>query len=123
LPKTTYLSSIAAARLTITIGATNMAVVTLFMSDRDPSKTFTDKKEADQYDKMLELAENVSAWLEQKVEGLTESQAESIGMLIAENKELIAKAIKGKPEVLLADSSNDNASDGGDNVTAIAANE
>jgi hypothetical protein len=119
LPKTTYLSSIGPVTLTITIGATNMAVVTLFMSDRDTSKTFTDKKEADQYDKMLELAENVSAWLEQNIEGLTETQVESIGMLIAENKELLAKAIKGKPEVLLdSDHTEENSK-----ITPIAANE
>ena len=41
-----------------------MAVVTLYMSDRDQSKTFNDKKEADNYDKMLELAESGSQWLE-----------------------------------------------------------
>lgn len=96
-----------------------MAVVTLFMSDRDTSKTFTDKKDADQYDKMLELAENVSAWLEQKVENLSENQAETIGMLIAENKELLAKAIKGKPEVLLETNTDSEDS----KVTPIAANE
>ena len=96
-----------------------MAVVTLFMSDRDDSKTFTDKKAADQYDKMLELAENVSAWIEQKIDGLSEQQVEQIGMLIAENKDQLAKAIKGKPEVLLEEESNNN----NENVTAIAANE
>ncbi len=96
-----------------------MAVVTLFMSDRDTSKTFTDKKEADQYDKMLELAENVSAWMEKEIEGLTEDQVEAIGMLIAENKDILAQAIKGKPEVLLEVTEN-----GADNkVTPIAANE
>jgi uncharacterized protein len=78
-----------------------MAVVTLYMSDRDQSKTFSDKKEADNYDKMLELAENVSIWMEKEVEGLSEAQTESIGMLIAQNKDNLFKALKGKPEVLL----------------------
>ena len=78
-----------------------MAVVTLFMSDRDPKKTFSDKKAADNYDKMLELAENVSLWMEKSIKGLSEEQIENIGMLIAENKDLLAKAIKGKPESLL----------------------
>lgn len=101
-----------------------MAVVTLFMSDRDESKTFTDKKLADQYDKMLELAENVSAWLEQNIEDLSESQTESIGMLIAENKDLLAKAIKGKPEVLLSEESQQETADSKDSVvTAMAANQ
>jgi len=78
-----------------------MAVVTLYMSDRDQSKTFSDKKEADNYDKMLELAENVSVWMEKEITGLTEEQTESIGMLIAKNKDNLFKALKGKPEVLL----------------------
>ncbi len=78
-----------------------MAVVTLYMSDRDSNQTFTDKKLADNYDKMLELAENVSLWIEKSIDGLSEEQVESIGMLIAENKEVLAKAIKGKPEILL----------------------
>ncbi len=78
-----------------------MAVVTLFMSDRDTSKTFTDKKEADNYDKMLELAESVSLWVEKEITGLSEEQVESIGMLFAENKDNLMKALKGKPELLL----------------------
>ena len=77
-----------------------MAVVTLFMSDRDTSKTFTSKKEADEYDKMLELAEAVSHFMEQKVEGLSEQQIEEIGLVFARNKDLLAQAIKGKADVL-----------------------
>ncbi|MGB0495537.1 MAG: YebG family protein [Kangiellaceae bacterium] len=86
-----------------------MAVVTLFMSDRDSDKTFTDKKAADNYDKMLELAENVSLWMEKSINGLSEEQVENIGMLIAENKDLLAKAIKGKPESLLEPKANSEA--------------
>ena len=78
-----------------------MAVVTLYMSDRDQSKTFNDKKEADNYDKMLELAENVSLWVEKEIPGLNEEQTESIGLLFANNKETLLKALKGKPELLL----------------------
>ncbi|MCF6192922.1 MAG: YebG family protein [Kangiellaceae bacterium] len=78
-----------------------MAVVTLYMSDRDSNKTFSDKKAADNYDKLLELAENVSVWMEQSIDGLSEKQCENIGMLIAENRDLLAKAIKNKPEALL----------------------
>ena len=79
-----------------------MAVVTLFMSDRDTSKTFTSKKEADEYDKMLELAEAVSHFMEQKIEGLSEQQVEEIGLVFARNKDLLAQAIKGKSDVLFA---------------------
>ena len=70
-----------------------MAVVTLYMSDRDTSKTFTDKKEADNYDKMLELAESVSTWVEKEIAGLNEEQIEEIGLLIARNKDKLALAM------------------------------
>ncbi|TQV75141.1 hypothetical protein FLL45_09390 [Aliikangiella marina] len=94
-----------------------MAVVTLFMSDRDKSKTFTDKKEADNYDKMLELAESVSIWMEKEIEGLNESQIESIGLLLAKNKDNLLKALKGKPELLLEKSDSEDS----ENVTPISA--
>jgi len=94
-----------------------MAVVTLYMSDRDQNKTFTDKKEADNYDKMLELAENVSTWMEREIEGLSEEQSENIGMLFAENKEVLLKALKGKPELLLQSQEDSDE----ENVTPISA--
>ena len=93
-----------------------MAVVTLYMSDRDSNQTFSDKKSADNYDKMLELAENVSLWMEKSIEGLSEVQIEAIGMLVAENKDVLAKALKARPEVLLED---EVATD--ENVTSITA--
>lgn len=77
-----------------------MAVVTLYMSDRDTNKTFTSKKEADEYDKLLELAEAVTFFVEKKISGLTEAQGEEIGHLIARNKEVFALAFKGKAEAL-----------------------
>lgn len=95
-----------------------MAVVTLYMSDRDESKTFTDKKEADHYDKMLELAENVSLWVEKEVVGLSEEQVESIGMLLAKNKDNLMKALKGKSEILLRPEGELDAQ--GENVTPIS---
>ncbi len=98
-----------------------MAVITLFMSDRDPKKTFTDKKAADNYDKMLELAENVSLWIEKSIKGLSEEQIENIGMLIAENKDLLSKAIKGKPESLLDSDLTDTAVVEDTKVTKISA--
>lgn len=97
-----------------------MAVLTLYMSDRDSEKTFTDKKAADNYDKMLELAENVSLWMEKSIKGLSEEQIEQIGLLIAENKDVLAKAIKGKSEVLLQDDQDDQI-EADEKVTKISA--
>ncbi len=107
-----------------------MAVVTLYMSDRDKNKTFNDKKSADNYDKMLELAENVSLWLEQSTEGLSEKQTEEIGLLIAQNKDKFALAFKNQPERLLekadevskiADKTAERAKTSGDKVTKLSA--
>ena len=78
-----------------------MAVTTLYMSDRDPEKrTFTDKKEADALDKKLEFAENLRIFLEARIVGLDEDKAEQIGLLIADYKDEMLTALKGKPEVL-----------------------
>lgn len=78
-----------------------MAVTTLYMSDRDPEKrTFTDKKEADALDKKLEFAENLRVFLETRIVGLDEEKAEEIGLLIADYKDEMIVALKGKPEVL-----------------------
>ncbi|KXS55587.1 MAG: hypothetical protein AWU57_36 [Marinobacter sp. T13-3] len=85
-----------------------MAVHALYYSDKDglemasknPDKLlFTTKAEADARDRMLELAENIQLFLEQKVEGLSEEMAEACAMALAEEKELLAKAFK-KPSVL-----------------------
>lgn len=87
-----------------------MAVVTLFMSDRDTNRTFTSKKEADEYDKMLELAEAVSHFMETRITGLNEQQVEEIGLVFARNKDVLAQAIKGKADVLFA-TQNDQSDD------------
>ncbi len=79
-----------------------MAVVTLYMSDRDKTgKTFVSKKDADEHDKKLELAENLSVFLGQRLSFLNEKQVEDIGFMLAEHRDLLAQALKGKPEVLL----------------------
>ena len=77
-----------------------MAVVAMWKCDRDNSM-FDSKKEADDYDKMLELAENFSAFLSREVEGISEKDAENIGLLLSTNKNLLMAACKGKPELLL----------------------
>ena len=76
-----------------------MAIVAMWKCDRDGSM-FDDKKEADAYDKMLELGEQFTALLESQVPGVDEKAAEAFGLLLAKNKELIVQACKGKPEVI-----------------------
>ena len=89
-----------------------MALIPMWKCDRDGT-LFDDKKAAEEHDKMLELAANISCWLEQEVDGLTEDSVEAIGLLIAGNKDKMQKAMKGKPEVLLETDVPEN------NVTAM----
>jgi hypothetical protein len=95
-----------------------MAVVAMWKCDRDDTM-FDNKKDADAYDKMLELAENFTQLLEANAKSLSEQDAEQLGLLLAKNKEQLIVACKGKPEQLLTLGEGSSASD--DNVTAIAA--
>lgn len=76
-----------------------MAVIAKWMCDRDNSM-FDSKKEADAHDKMLELAEQIGALLQAKVSDISDKDAEEFGIFLARNKDTLAKAIKGQPEVL-----------------------
>ncbi|MCX4028761.1 YebG family protein [Endozoicomonas sp. SM1973] len=77
-----------------------MAVIPMWKCDRDGSM-FSDKKAAEEHDKMLELAANITMLLEQTYDNIDEKIAEDIGLLFAKHKETLAKAIKGKPELVL----------------------
>jgi dsDNA-binding SOS-regulon protein len=77
-----------------------MAVIAVWKCDRDGTM-FADKKEAEEYDKMLELAANISYLIEQNIPKVDESICEDIGLLLAKHRENLAKACKGKPELLL----------------------
>jgi len=78
-----------------------MAAVAVWKCDRDGAM-FDNKKEAEEHDKMLELAANITCLIEQHVD-VTEEQSEAIGLLLAKRRDKLAIACKGKPEVLLAD--------------------
>ena len=92
-----------------------MAVVAMWKCDRDDAM-FDSKKAADAHDKVLELAENFSLFLEKQVDGISEQDAENIGLLLSRNKDVLIAACKGKPELLL-----DIGSDDASNVTPLAA--
>ena len=77
-----------------------MAVVAMWKCDRDDTM-FDNKKEADAYDKMLELAESFSEFLSQKMDGISEQDAENIGLLLSRNKNALMAACKGNPDLLL----------------------
>ncbi len=99
-----------------------MAVVAMWKCDRDGSM-FDNKKDADAYDKMLELAENFTLLLEREAEGISEQAAEHIGLLFAKHKDQLITACKGKPEVLLSLGADESVAEGEPepNITPLAA--
>ncbi|MFT4652978.1 MAG: dsDNA-binding SOS-regulon protein [Kangiellaceae bacterium] len=74
-----------------------MAVITQYVVQHKgvDKLVTTDKKEADQYDKMLEVADNLTAYIKAKGVELSEDLAEELGILLAKNKESVAKILKG----------------------------
>ena len=75
-----------------------MSITPMWRVDRDGSM-FTDKKAAEEHDRMLELADGITAMLETHFK-IDEQLAEEIGLLLSRNKEILTRAFKGKPEVL-----------------------
>ena len=77
-----------------------MAVEVLYRSSRDPERLFMDKAEADRHDKMLELAESLASVLDKAVPGLAEKQCEDLGLFMAHNREVFARAFRNQPDAL-----------------------
>ncbi|WP_017346726.1 YebG family protein [Pantoea sp. A4] len=84
-----------------------MAVETKFVVVRkgEEKMTFASKKEADAYDKMLDMAEAFTDWFLQQQPELEESQAETLGLLLAEQKEVVQHILRTSklPEAVEAD--------------------
>ncbi|GAC1032466.1 YebG family protein [Pseudomonas sp. No.21] len=77
-----------------------MAVEVVYRSSRDPERLFMDKAEADRYDKMLELAESLATVLHKAVPSLSEQQVEDLGIYMARNRDIFARAFKNQPDAL-----------------------
>ncbi|WP_263141280.1 YebG family protein [Pseudomonas sp. RIT-PI-AD] len=77
-----------------------MAVEVVYRSSRDPERLFMDKNEADRYDKMLELAESLAGVLHTAVPSLNEQQVEELGIFMAKNRDIFARAFKNQPDAL-----------------------
>ena len=75
-----------------------MSITPMWRVDRDGSM-FTDKKAAEEHDRMLELADGITGLLENNF-NIDEKLAEEIGLLMSRNKDVFSKAFKGKPELL-----------------------
>ncbi len=76
---------------------TIMAVITQYVVQHKgvDKLVTTDKKEADQYDKMLAVADNLSEYINAKGIELNEDVAEELSILLAKNKDSVAKLLKG----------------------------
>ena len=78
-----------------------MAVVIKYVVERNGVErmTFTSKKEADAYDKMLDVAESLEHMLSKVDVPLSEQQVESLALEIAKQKDEFLSVLKGaKPD-------------------------
>lgn len=74
-----------------------MAVIVKYVVVRDgvEKMTFTTKKEADAYDKMLDIAENFQAFLEDSDLEIPENLLEPLSLFISENRDQVGTLLKG----------------------------
>jgi dsDNA-binding SOS-regulon protein len=75
-----------------------MAVESRFVVIRNgvEAKTFMDKKSADEYDKMLDMADNLSQMLSQSSVGLSDSANEELSIYLAQHREEVLVALLAK---------------------------
>lgn len=59
-------------------------------------ETFMDKKAADEYDKMLDMADNLAELFENATLELSESMREELSVYIAQNREEVLIALQAK---------------------------
>ncbi|MCY7295549.1 YebG family protein [Alteromonas sp. a30] len=74
-----------------------MAVITKYVVEHKGVEKLvtTDKKEADKYDKMLEVADNLAEFIEAKGISLEEKVMEQLSVMLSKNKDNVAKLYKG----------------------------
>ena len=74
-----------------------MAVITKYVVEHKGVEKLvtTDKKEADKYDKMLEVADNLAIYLEAKGIKLEENMMEDLTITLSKNKDNLNKLFKG----------------------------
>ncbi|TDF41798.1 hypothetical protein EYS14_02840 [Alteromonadaceae bacterium M269] len=83
-----------------------MAVITKYVVEHKGVEKLvtTDKKEAEKYDRMLDVADNLSEYLLAKGVDLEENVLEDISILLSKNKDDVGKLFKGaQAQVLLQD--------------------
>ncbi|MDF0535284.1 YebG family protein [Shewanella yunxiaonensis] len=76
-----------------------MAVITQFVVVREgvEKMTFTSKKEADAYDRMLDIADNLLPFIQASEATIDDTAAEKLAFYMAANKDTLASLLKGAP--------------------------
>ncbi|GAC12952.1 YebG family protein [Aliiglaciecola lipolytica] len=74
-----------------------MAIIVKYVVERNGEEKLvtSDKKAADQYDKMLDVAENLGTYIQAKGIKLPSDVSEELTILLSKNKDVIAKLFKG----------------------------
>lgn len=74
-----------------------MAVITKYVVEHKGVEKLvtTDKKEADQYDKMLDVADNLAIYIQAKGISLDEQVLEDLTIVLSKNKDNLGKLLKG----------------------------
>lgn len=74
--------------------------------------SFTSKKDADAYDKMLDTADLLDTWLEQSPVAMEDEQREALSLWLAEQKDVLSTILKtGKlpsPQVVKSDATTED---------------
>lgn len=75
-----------------------MAVIVQYVVERngEVAMTFTSKKEADAYDKMLDLGDELNALISNSDVELDEDSKENLSIFLAKNKDTLTKLLKGQ---------------------------
>jgi uncharacterized protein len=74
-----------------------MAVIVKYIVVRNGEEkmTFATKKEADAYDKMLDIADNLFEFLENSDLKLSEDQMEGVSLLLAQKRDTVMPILRG----------------------------
>ncbi|MCL1124929.1 YebG family protein [Shewanella surugensis] len=74
-----------------------MAVITQFVVVREgvEKMTFTSKKDADAYDKMLDIADNLQPLLAEAALDIDDATCESLSFYLAKHRDEFMKVLKG----------------------------
>jgi len=104
-----------------------MAVETKFVVVRkgEEKMTFASKKEADAHDKLLDLAEAFTDWLLQSGMQMDETQAENLGLYLAEQKEAVQQILRTsklpEPNAVAATDKTESDAEGSKKIRAVKA--